>query len=129
MLKNNDEKLIDLDELTWKEARIFLLEHNSDLVRIIDAISPGDDYKMYKARYRFGAKIVDKTEAYLPLMNGQTISFNDPSLPKTLIDNLGYNPITGNPVGILLKKKAEFYLSVGQGILPYTVMEPGHVFG
>lgn len=129
MTVNKDKYIIDVDELTWKEARLLLIECNPLLVKIIDFLSPSDDYKLYKARYRFGTKIFDKSESYLPLVNGGTISFNNDLLPDYIKKNLRYNPQTGNPVGIVTKRNSEFFLTTNQGILPYSVMRPGHIFG
>lgn len=129
MIKTKHGDYLDVEELSWEKARDILVKHNPDLVHIIDEISPGNEYKLYRARYPYGAKIVDKTESFLPLTNGRTISFNDLALPKSIFNNLSYNPATSNPVGIVLDKRAEFYLSLGDRVLPYMVMEPGHVFG
>lgn len=129
MITSKAGLLIDLEELTWNEARTHLIESNPLLVQIIDSISPGNEYKLYKARYRFGDKIFDKAESYLPLINGGAISFNDSSLPTNIKENLSYDPKTGNPVGIISKKNSEFFLSTAQGVLPYAVMEPGQIFG
>lgn len=129
MIKTKYGSYLDVDELNWNQARDMLVECNPELVSIIDEISPGEQYKLYKARYPYGAKIVDKTEAYLPLTDGRTLSFNDAGLPKAIINNLSYNPAISNPVGVIIKKCAEFYLSGVDRLLPYTIMQPGHIFG
>lgn len=129
MIKTKDDRLIDADELVWEEARLMIQPFLPELVEIIDELAPSADYKLYKARYPFGAKIIDKTEAYLPLNDGRMISFNDSNLPQTLINNLSYDSKTSNPVGIVLNKSSEFYLSIGNRIMPYMIVSPGEIFG
>lgn len=127
--KTTDGQVLDIIELTWDKARKLLIKMIPDLVKIIDKISPSSEYKLYKVKYPFGATIFDKNESYLPTIDGNHVSFNDPSLPKALIKNLSYNPETSNPVGIVLDKFSEFYLTVGNRIMPYSIVKPGELIG
>ncbi len=129
MFKTKDGKCIDIEEMAWDKARSLIEPFNPSLVNVVDEISPGNEYKLYKASYPFGVKIIDKNESFLPLDNGDLISFNDPLLPTNLRKNLSYNPTISNPVGIVLDKKSECYLSIAGRVMPYTVMEPGTFFG
>ncbi len=129
MLTTEENQTLDLDELNWSEARLLLLPLAPDLVKIIDALAPDASYTLYKARYPFGAKIIDKTDCYLPLKNGKTIHFNDDYLPQNISKNLRYDPMTTNPVGIVLSKQSEFYLSTNNRMMPYAMVSPGDMFG
>lgn len=129
MLKTKNNKPLDVIEFEWEQAREILLPLNKELVNIIDEISPGIEYKLYKARYPYGVKIFDKLEAYLPLKNGKTILFTDESLPANLAKNLYYDKEISNPVGMVLQKNLEFYLTVGSRAMPFNVAEPGSIFG
>lgn len=129
MLKLNDGKLLSLEMLTWEQARSILTPLDPELVRIIDKISPGKDFKFYKAKYPFGTKILDKNVAYLPLQNGETIPFNSDLLPASLAKDLAYDSDKSNPVGMVLNKSSEFYLSTNQRPMPYQTVVPGDMFG
>jgi hypothetical protein len=129
MLTARGSQTLDIDELSWNEARLLLLPLAPDLVKIIDQLAPSAAHKLYRARYPFGAKIIDKKNCYLPLKNGETIHFNDHSLPSNIIKNLSYDPLTSNPVGIVLNKQSEFYLSTNNRMMPYAMVSPGDIFG
>lgn len=118
---------LDIEELTWLEARKVI--PNPQLVNLIDEISPDSHFKLFKVRYPYGKQIIDNNLAYLPLKGGGVISFNDPSLPKSVKDHLSYDPQTSNPVGIVLSKHSEFYLTIENRIMPYAIVKPGHLFG
>ena len=130
MFKTKDNRLLDVEEFTWAQARILLLPLLPELVAIIDEISPGKEFKLYLAKYPYGVKIIDKAQSYLPLYGShETVSFNDPQLPFALSKNLSYDSVTSNPVGIALKNSSEFHISVGSRVMPYAVVEPGSMFG
>ncbi len=124
-----DGKIIDIEELTWAQARTLIAPLNQELVNIIDELSPGDQFTLYKAKYPYGMEVISETESLLPLANGEGISFNDPALPKALAKQLNYNPYNSNPVGIVLQKSSEFYLQIENRILPYSMVAPGDTFG
>lgn len=129
MFKTTDGDIIDVEMLSWDEARLIPNIIDPELMKIIDEISPGKDYRLYKAKYPFGAKILDKSLSYLPLQNGNNISFNSDRLPKIMIKDLAYDPAKTNPVAIVLDKNSEFYVSIGKNILPYAMVSPGDIFG
>ncbi len=129
MLITTDNQPLDLQELVWQEARPLLLSLVPDLVAIIDQLSPDADFKLYKARYPFGARVIDKTHFYLPLSNGEVIDLNDQRLPTRVAENLQYGSAASNPVGLVLDKHSEFYLTANNRIMPYAMATPGGIFG
>lgn len=121
-------ELIDIEVLTWSDARKFsCLE--PELIEILDEISPSDELKFYKARYPYGASILEKLNFNLPLCSGKVIPYNDPSIPEALKNDLYYDPDLSNPVGIIINKQSEFYVTIGQQLMPYTMVSPGDIFG
>lgn len=129
MFKTKSGKIIDIEELTWDKTRSLLKNIAPELVTIIDKIAPSNEYTFFRAKYPFGTKIINKEQTFLPLKDGSTISFNDESLPDELSKKLGYNPTSHTPIGIVLDKNSEFYLSTKDRILPYVVVKPGNIFG
>ncbi|HLX55103.1 MAG TPA: hypothetical protein VKR58_14250 [Aquella sp.] len=85
MLKTADSEIMDVEMLQWDQVRLIPNIIDSELVKIIDDLSPGKEYRFYKAKYPFGTKILDKNLSFLPLRNGKTISFNSDKLPKIIV--------------------------------------------
>lgn len=129
LFKTTNGQSIDIVELNWGQIcnRINLL--NPKLAAIIDEISPSNEYKLYLAKYRFGAEIIKKEEAFLPLSNGESISFNNPDLPTQLLTDLSYKNTTSSPLGMILDKSCEFYLPMGNRVIPYNIAKPGDMLG
>lgn len=129
MFKTSTGQIIDVEEITWKQASELLRPIAPELTAIIDRISPSDEYTLFRAKYPFGVKVIDKHKTFLPLKDSGLISFNNKSLPTILSEKLGYNPTFQNPMGIVLDKRSEFYFSTDRRIIPYAVIKPGDVFG
>lgn len=129
MLKTTDDRLLDVEELSWKEAAQILSKTSPGLVSVINALSEDQRYPFYKASYRFGEQMVDQNGVHLPLNDGGTILLNDPRLPEVLKANLGNTTGISCPIAITLNKKCEFYLQSGEKITPYMILKPGEIFG
>ncbi len=113
---------------TWQEVREEILRLNAPLVEIVDRIAPGDEIKMYRVKYRYGDKILDKGRFYLPDINGGFVELSESLEPKTLAEDIGYNLYT-NPVMIPLQNTMELYIEVEGRVVPFAVVQPGNVFG
>ncbi len=120
---------LDIEILTWEDARLLLLPILPELVSIIDKLSPSQDLVLYKASYPFGSTIINKQNYYLPLAAGKTISFNSPFLPEKIRNDLSYDPATNSPIGIVLSRKSEFFVEIDERVIPYAILEPGGIFG
>lgn len=129
MLQTKNGKLLDVEELSWERAISILEKIAPNLAQAISDLPEGVRYPFYKASYHFGTQIIDQGGVYLPLVGGGNISFNDDSLPDDIKERLGYTAGISNPIGIALNKKCEFYLQYGEKITPYTVLNPGEIFG
>ncbi|MDQ5921101.1 MAG: hypothetical protein QG673_1157 [Pseudomonadota bacterium] len=129
MLKTTDGKLLNLEELAWEDAAQLLNEISPGLVKAITDIPESQRYPFYKASYHYGDQIIDQKGIHLPLSSGGTILGKDKRLPETLQENLGCTPGVSCPIGIVLNKKCEFYVQNGEKITPYTVLNPGEIFG
>ena len=113
---------------TWQEIREEILPFNRELVEIIDRIAPGDEIKMYRVKYRYGDKILDKGRFYLPTVEGGFVELSESLEPQSLAQDIGYNLYT-NPVMTPLKNTMEIYTEVEGRIVPFAVVQPGNVFG
>ncbi|MFN8770364.1 MAG: hypothetical protein ACK5Z5_09990 [Neisseriaceae bacterium] len=129
MFTSKNGNLIDVEELTWDRASNIIENVNPELVKIINKLSPDKELTLYKVRYPFGVKIMHNSESFLPLVDGGTISFNSPELPEKLLNNLGYDPATNGPLGILINKNCDLYMKSGTRIVPHLVLSPGEMVG
>lgn len=129
MIKTTDDRLLNVEELTWEKAGPIIETVAPHLVEAIDELPAEKRFPFYKASYHFGTQIIDQNGVYLPLADGDNISFNDPHLPDSIKKGLGYITGKANPIGLTLNKKCEFYLQYGEKVTPYTVLNPGEIFG
>lgn len=130
MFETKDGRAIDIEKITWDKVRDDLLPLNPHLVKLIDKLGKvTKDFPFYKAKYTFGTAIIKKSKAFLPLSDGQKIYFNDPEIPEQLVQDLGYDPVTSQPLGVILSKNCEFYMPVNDRIIPHAIISPGAVFG
>lgn len=112
-------------KLTWKEARQDVHRVNPDLAAIIDQLDPPDQLHLIKAKYKFGDVILNADQFYLPTEKG-VVSIADSSVDQQIKDGLIFNaPI---PMGILLNRRIELNLNLGNRLLPFSLMRPGKIF-
>ncbi|MDQ5921699.1 MAG: hypothetical protein QG673_1758, partial [Pseudomonadota bacterium] len=105
MIKTTDDRLLNVEELTWEKAGPIIETVAPHLVEAIDELPPEKRFPFYKASYHFGTQIIDQNGVYLPLADGDNISFNDPHLPDSIKKGLGYITGKANPIGLTLNKK------------------------
>lgn len=130
MLKTKNGRSIDVEELTLSDVVDEISSIDSDLATALDALAHNcSDLTFYKASYQFGSKIISNNNCYLPLSNGESISFNDKDLPDSLLADLYFNPDTEDPLGMVLNKTSEFYLFNSGIIQPYSLIGRGQMFG
>src|SRR6185437_14217934 len=130
MLKIKDDRLHETFVLSWEELLETIslakprlanrMQENCELLK---------DLPFFMVNYPFGEKIINKRDVYFPLVGGGSISFNDPSLPDILRNHLSYTPGIDNPVGMILNKESEFYITSGHRIVPHPVTKAGQTFG
>jgi hypothetical protein len=60
------EKVRELKEVSWKDARGQIQSVNPSLAREIDKLSPSKDYPLFKATYLYGDLLVVAGKSYLP---------------------------------------------------------------
>lgn len=130
MLKTKDGRKLAVEELIWNDvvklSRFVDPEFATIMNEVEDSIA---DYRFYKVKYKFGAKIIGNGHYYLPLCNGNSIRFDDHELPDPLRTDLSYDKRTGDPLGLILNKNSEIYKSAQDRVQSYQVLKPGDMFG
>lgn len=116
-----------IQSVTWHDISEEVQGVNPELADIISELSVGGSCPLYKVRYPYGAEILAGGRLHLPSADGRILPIDHPDLPADIRKNLGY--ILGMPVGVVLDKSIEVFLSVNGRITPLSVMTPGKIFG
>lgn len=115
----------ELSIVTWKDVRSDVSKVNKELSEIIDAISPGDDYKFVKASYLYGDVFVKHGEAQFPV-NDDLTPLSHYSVDKAIQKELFYSPL---PLFLVLEKNNEFFFDTGKRIVPVNLFGKGSLSG
>lgn len=127
-MQNNRSSILNVEELTWKEARERVLRVNPMITKIIDNIDPPKSHVLVKAVYPFGSEILKNTVLQLPSAQGELISYHDSRFDNRLRNFLSYN-YGSNPVAICLKNTVELFFELEDRIIPFSIIGPGKIFG
>lgn len=114
-----------IDCYTWEAARQWVVDGNPELVQIIDKISPGDDFKLYRASYYYG-DMVDDGQFSVRSDNGlQALAKIDRSnnFAKELMYSQG-----SIPAGIVLEGCMELFMDSGSKIMTKRIFKKGDAF-
>jgi hypothetical protein len=115
----------EISEQTWATARAVIAAQDLGLTKIIDDINPGDDLKLMRVRYPYGATIYKNGQLYLPGENG-SILLTDKSVPKHIFEALNYNAV---PLGCVTHHGFEVFRNVGDHIFPLAFRDGGLELG
>lgn len=125
-MTDSDNRLA-VDVLTWKEARSLVKQSNPDLAEVIDELSPSDEYKLYKARYRWGEAILEKGRLNLPRVTRGVVPLDDPNLDSHYAKALSYTHAM--PLGLVLDNALELFIELEGGqATPFQYMKAGTIF-
>ncbi len=111
----------------WEDVRGQVLQVNPELAHIIDKLSPGPEFTLYKMTYPFGSQILHKGDLYLPSKEGM-VSLKHGDVSPTIKKAIGYTSFS-NPVTLVLKNSAEMFIPIEGRIIPYAIVSAGDVFG
>lgn len=128
MLKTKDNRPLAVEELDWDHTVSTIEKFDPELAKTMLFIKNTSDYTSYKVSYPYGDKIVNDGKCYLPLVDGESIAFDDPALPNALREDLSYNK-DKDPLGMILSKNSELYLHGKIEIQPHSIIHPGYIFG
>ncbi|MCL5260156.1 MAG: hypothetical protein M1561_00515 [Gammaproteobacteria bacterium] len=119
------EKLL-LEELSWHAVEAEIGAVNSRFAELIRKLNPPKSLTVFKARYPYGAKILEDGVFNLPLLHGGTISIDSPKIPAEIKKRLSYNPL---PISLVLKNTCEVYAKSDNHCMPIRICKPGETFG
>jgi hypothetical protein len=115
-----------IEELPWQAYYAEILAVNPALAEIIHTLQLPQEYTLFKVRYPYGAKVIERGELQLPMANGRLLPLSHARIPATLREKLGYRFM---PLGLILTKMAEIYFSEKKRIIPERLYKRGDVVG
>jgi hypothetical protein len=115
-----------LEITNWSRIREDIKKANPDLAEIIDELSPNNKYKLIRAKYCFGDLIIKNGELRLPSKEGLLFPLSHPEADKSFSAFFNYSSI---PLGILLNKASEVFLTDRDAVIPLKFLAPGEMFG
>ncbi len=78
----DDPSAFNMQELSWDQVRLDLKKLTPALCEVIDSLNPGKHLTLIKARYPYGAKIIEDNKLHLPHKTGESIAID-----KAMIDD------------------------------------------
>src|SRR3989338_7478437 len=114
-----------LEEVKWSDVRDSVIQVNPAMPEKIDALKPGKDFTLYKARYPFGCMILNKSTFYLP-HEGKLLSLHDNAIPQKLKEALSYGRdiAASVPLGLCITHTAELYMQQEDRVIPFSFFTP-----
>ncbi len=121
-----DFDVFNLSEVSWRDIAKDVKQKNESLFNAIESSSPMKDCVLIKARYPYGANIVDNGVLHLPHRSGISVPITSSEVDKKLVKMLSYSRI---PLGFLSNKASEIYIEKHNCIMPQKLLYPGDLFG
>lgn len=123
---NTEPSDFNLHEITWEQATKELKQADPELFKIIELLEPDKTLTLIKARYPFGASIIDNGTLNLPHKSGKSIPIHTATINNNLKKKLSYSSI---PLSLPLNKSCEVFVNGGNRVIPLKVISPGWFFG
>jgi len=113
-----------MEELSWGQIREEFSKVNPVFAKIIDELSPGPEYTLFKCTYPFGAEIMKRGVLQIPNEHGQLVSLKSSEVSADIKDKLNYNGWS-NPTSVILKNSAEIFCNTEKGTVFLPVLTAG----
>jgi len=106
---------INIKQVTWQNIRLQIEKVNPILFSLIDQVSPGKEYSLYKVRLPYGYESAKDGKLNLPISAKQQ-------------EDLGYN-YGSNPMCLMLKNSIELFVKLKNHTIPCVLLPAGELFG
>lgn len=124
IINHNNRYAVEI--VTWDRVKEDVRKCNTTLFSLIEALSPDKTLPLLKARYPFGAKIVDNGILQLPCVDGKLVPIENAELDKNFKEHLNYCSI---PLSLLLNKDSEIFVETKKRVIPLQYIKQGQFFG
>ena len=109
---------------SWKSLRDIFATVSPDFCKVIDEISPTENYPLYHVKYPFGAVILNKGVFQVPTSESRLMPIDHLSVSSDVKDNLGYSGTI--PLGLVIDKGIETFIQTKKRILPVSFISKGN---
>lgn len=123
--KNHHSPLIE--KIAWSQASQKIKPINPELVNVIESLGLGPAPACYVVRYPFGQRILEKGVLQIPSPSGRFLPIDHSEQDRQIQEDLAY--IRGMPMGLVLSKSIEMFLSINGRETPFSIMGQGKIFG
>lgn len=120
------EKRPLIEELIWQDVRDTVAGSCKNLANIIDELSPGKEYTVFKVQYPFGTKISDKSTFCLPINLHTSVPITDNEIDSNAKSKLTYSSL---PLGIITKNSAEMFFDIHKKVFSLATFAKGMEIG
>jgi hypothetical protein len=119
--------VLNITEVTWKEVENQVKLINPEFALICSKVSSNKNYSLFKIKYPYGSKIVDKGVFNLPVVDSsKVVSLNDEQVSSYFKDKLNYSNI---PLALILHNDNEVFIESADRIIPLNFFKAGDLFG
>lgn len=115
-----------IEELTWQEVRDTVKNASKELADIIDDISPGKEFTIFKILYPFGTKILEGKTFFIPTSSNSTAPISNPEIDQNIKNKLSYNIL---PLGLITKNNVELFFDIHRKIFSLALLGKGKELG
>lgn len=118
-----------LVKVYWDDVRERIASIDPHIVRLIDDLSPDQNYPLFLAYYRYGDFTGDTQSILLPTTSGDLYRLIDPGAPSDVKKHLGYGASSA-PLSMVLDKNLEWFVDIKDMpfAVPWSIYKPGDFF-
>lgn len=116
----------NLIKSSWREEKAEIQRVNSDLYKAICELGPPEDIPIYRAKYPYGAKMLDAGRLMIIDDSGNEVPVLSEKVPVEFQKDLTYGPTF--PMGMVLSKTIELYIETPIRPIPFCLFTPGQLF-
>lgn len=116
-----------VERVAWHDVADLISQLNPNISSIINELGVDKNLSLYKVRYPYGQKLLDNGVLQLPTASGEFLPIHHEAINPQLQKDLHY--IKGMPVGIVLNRELEMFISINNRTTPFSMMSPGKIFG
>lgn len=117
---------LNITEYQWNDVRNDVCNVNAHLAKIIDALNPSAEYKIFEANYNYGDLVLDEGLLMLPTSDGHCVSLENSIIPEALKKSLSYSSA---PIGLIMSNTIEVFIESGLDVIPLVILKPGRILG
>lgn len=113
----------------WKNIRSRVAKVEPTFAKIVDELTPGNDFPLYLAYYPYGESVCGTEHPFYPKHDGGVFRLNDVEPSHELIPHLQYGDDSA-PLSLVLEKHLEFFIDFKDQrmTIPVSIENPGDFY-